>query len=315
MGRHRKPRSPRISAAERNARLLAERRRERAELLIGGIGFVLLLAAGGILLHLRPDVFRIYLAALTACVILLLDHSGLRSLLMRLYPEEIPFSAFLKRQDRHRSRLMESAATVCCYTMLLMRLVPSLMRVWTLIWSICIVIGFCYILRGGVYAWDRHAEGSLTTLFVLAAGLLGMMSLEPVNYLSYGRLLLFIAVPSVAAGVLYLLFARSKEPVAGACITLFSAALCAFAMTGMVNTVYDGAPAASYSVTVTDKRSSYHNKGGYSYYLRTEHAGDLPDAEFSVSADIYRQTEPGDTVTLRSYSGALGIPYYYCTAE
>ena len=45
---------------------------------------------------------------------------------------------------------MESAATVCCVTMLLMRLVPSLMRVWTLIWSICIVIGFCYILRGGV---------------------------------------------------------------------------------------------------------------------------------------------------------------------
>lgn len=81
-----------------------------------------------------------------------------------------------------------------------------------------------------------------------------------------------------------------------------------FGFTGQMNYVLDDIESTRCEAVVEEMQISASSKGWDLYKLTVV----LPDGqtqELSVAQEFYEQTEIGDTVTVETYSGALGIAY------
>ena len=81
-----------------------------------------------------------------------------------------------------------------------------------------------------------------------------------------------------------------------------------FGFTGQMNYVLDDIEPTRCEAVVEEMRISTSSKSPDTYNLTVV----LPDGqtqELSVAQEFYEQTEIGDTVTVETYSGALGIAY------
>jgi len=88
-------------------------------------------------------------------------------------------------------------------------------------------------------------------------------------------------------------------------------ALYSYAATYGINCVYDNSEPLVYESRVIEKTVSRSRRSTI-YYIKVQPWGYHREAEkIKVSADRYREIEPGQTVAIDYREGLLGIPWYY----
>lgn len=176
-----------------------------------------------------------------------------------------------------------------------------------------IALALCCIFPDDTTLTDsKRAESSrasFTGVMIISSLVPTLRTLLDFNFPQWGRLLLISAVVCVVLLVLVLLLSTEWRVRKGALICVgFALLYYSVGFTAQVNYVFDRAEPTSCEAVVEEIRISTSSKSPDTYDLTVV----LPDGqtqELSVAQEFYEQTEIGDTVTVETYSGALGIAY------
>ena len=176
-----------------------------------------------------------------------------------------------------------------------------------------IALALCCIFPDDTTLTDsKRAESSrasFTGVMIISSLVPTLRTLLDFNSPQWGRLLLISAVVCVVLLVLVLLLSTEWRVKKSALICVgFALLYYSVGFTAQVNYVFDRAEPTSCEAVVEEMRISTSSKSPDTYDLTVV----LPDGqtqELSVAQEFYEQTEIGDTVTVETYSGALGIAY------
>lgn len=176
-----------------------------------------------------------------------------------------------------------------------------------------IALALCCIFPDDTTLTDsKRAESSrasFTGVMIISSLVPTLRTLLDFNFPQWGRLLLLSAVVCVVLLVLVLLLSTEWRVKKSALICVgFALLYYSVGFTAQVNYVFDRAEPTSCEAVVEEMRISTSSKSPDTYDLTVV----LPDGqtqELSVAQEFYEQTEIGDTVTVETYSGALGIAY------
>ena len=176
-----------------------------------------------------------------------------------------------------------------------------------------IALALCCIFPDDTTLTDsKRAESSrasFTGVMIIGSLVPTLRTLLDFNFPQWGRLLLISAVVCVVLLVLVLLLSTEWRVKKSALICVgFALLYYSVGFTAQVNYVFDRAEPTSCEAVVEEIRISTSSKSPDTYDLTVV----LPDGqtqELSVAQEFYEQTEIGDTVTVETYSGALGIAY------
>lgn len=176
-----------------------------------------------------------------------------------------------------------------------------------------IALALCCIFPDDTTLTDsKRAESSrasFTGVMIISSLVPTLRTLLDFNFPQWGRLLLISAVVCVVLLVLVLLLSTEWRVKKSALICVgFALLYYSVGFTAQVNYVFDRAEPTSCEAVVEEMRISTSSKSPDTYDLTVV----LPDGqtqELSVAQEFYEQTEIGDTVTVETYSGALGIAY------
>ncbi len=159
---------------------------------------------------------------------------------------------------------------------------------------------------------SKRSEGSrasFTGVMIISSLVPTLRTLLDFNFPQWGRLLWISAVVYVVLLALVLLLSTEWRARKSVLISVgFALLYYSIGFTAQVNYVFDRAEPTSREAVVEEMRISTSSKSPDTYNLTVV----LPDGqtqELSVAQEFYEQTEIGDTVTVETYSGALGIAY------
>lgn len=294
-------------AEERNKRIILERKRNIREIVIIITAFVLILAV--IILSAVSDIFLILLLAAVIIFIFLFDKSGIRDFVFKHYPDSFPFAEKIKSHNPERAVLMELASTFSYYSLILILLEHKFSFVWTIIWLVCIITGFYYILTDGSekYSLEKGAEFEdsamflfITPAFVFLQSIINIR----INYV----MILFTAVCCTAVTFIYAVSHKGNF----SCVILvfIVSAICTSSGFLAVNKNLDFSEPREIILTVQDK-DSFSGKST-SYYIYTQDWNNSGESiDIQVHRDIYYELENGDSVIIEIYKGSLGTEHYY----
>lgn len=176
-----------------------------------------------------------------------------------------------------------------------------------------IALALCCIFPDDTTLTDsKRAESSrasFTGVMIISSLVPTLRTLLDFNFPQWGRLLLISAVVCVVLLVLVLLLSTEWRVRKSALICVgFALLYYSVGFTAQVNYVFDRAEPTSCEAVVEEMRISTSSKSPDTYDLTVV----LPDGqtqELSVAQEFYEQTEVGDTVTVTTFIGALGIAY------
>ncbi|MGN1481567.1 hypothetical protein [Porcipelethomonas sp.] len=314
-----------LSAKEQaRRRILREKRKERKKRenrffwvqIWGGIGlvavaFVLLIIFCIVSAKTDTNAVGVYIVAADILFISFNDKSGIRSFVFRRYPDNFIFAEYLKSCDKKRAFPMEIANTVGCYSSVLSLIWHKLSAFWTVIWIICIIVGFYYIITDTdfKYTFNKTSDYMDSSLFLMFTPLyMGLFHLENIDFNK--KIAVFtIAICAVITG-LFLLFSSSyNEKTSLIFDTMLFSALCGAAVFLSVNQNMDFSQPQVHTTEIADKN---YVSGKYSSYGIS--FTDWNDSQAMINIHIdsvsYNQLEIGDSVVIEEYKGALGMKYY-----
>lgn len=312
--RRKKPISPeekerrKLLAQKRNERIMLERKRNIRETVIIVTAFVLILAT--IILSAVSDIFLIFLLIAIIIFIFMFDKSGIRDFVFRHYPENFPFAEKIKSHNPDRAVPMELASTFSYYALILMILEYKFEFIWTIIWLICIAIGFYHILTDGSerYSLEKGAEFEDSAMFVLITPVWVLLETFQNIRMNYS-IVLFTAICCLTITVIYAVSHKGKF--SRAILVFIVSAVCAFSGFLTVNKNLDFSEPQELTLTVEDKDCFYGKTSTYYIYTSDwKNPDELIDIQ--INSDVYHELENGDKVIIEVYNGSLGIEHYYC---
>lgn len=157
----------------------------------------------------------------------------------------------------------------------------------------------------------ERTRASFLSVLLLSAIVPTLRTLLDFNFLSWKPLLLISL--GVFAVLMLALLALTKEWRAHKSLILaFILILAYYALgfTGQMNYLLDRSEPTEQTAVVEKMNISTSSKSPDSYYLTVR----LPNGateKLEVGEKLYEQTELGDTVTVETYSGGLGVPYAF----
>ena len=294
-------------AQKRNERIIFEKKRNIIEIVIIITAFVLILAT--IILSAVSDIFLIFLLTYIIIFIFMFDKSNIRDFVFRHYPENFPFAEKIKNHNPERAVLMEIASTFSYYVLILIILEHKFKFIWTIIWLICIIIGFYYILTDGSerYSLEKGAEFEDSTLFLFITPIWVLLETFQNIRMNYS-IVLFTAICCLTITIIYAV--SHKEKFSRVTLVFIVSAVCAFSGFLAINKNLDFTEPHELTLIVENKK---HFSGKTStYYIYTsdwKNPSELIDIQ--VNSDIYHELENGDKITIEIYNGSLGIEHYY----
>ena len=157
---------------------------------------------------------------------------------------------------------------------------------------------------------DERERASFLMPLALSAFIPGLRSLMDFNILNWPRLLIFTGVLFVVLTAVFLL--RTTEWRARKVVLINLILLLFFALGAMteVNYIFDSSEPVVREAVVEDRHVSSGSKSPDTYTLKVR----MPDGgmlELNVDEAYYNTTEVGSSVSVYTYSGALGVPYAF----
>ena len=270
--------------------------------ILGILGFVLFfwLAA------YHSTIWIIYFCLLMGIYVTLKDKSGIRNFLFRNYPDTFPWADSLKAQDSRKIFSMELATTLRGYVFILLfaDLKPAFL--WSVIWIICMGIGFYYaIFDYEIYRLDEKNSSMIALIIspVLLAFFTGVM-----NNVRWSKMIIIFQLIGFIL-MLILAMIRSQADLTNSFLTAFFFGC--FLCTGffLINQNFDFSEPVTHACIVVKKE--YHS-GKYAYHdINITDWNDSDDVvTVKISKTQYDAVKIGDTVNITVYPGALHAEHY-----
>ncbi|MBE6949037.1 MAG: hypothetical protein E7456_04245 [Ruminococcaceae bacterium] len=131
------------------------------------------------------------------------------------------------------------------------------------------------------------------------------------NFLDLGRFaIISLILLTVILAVLLMCSKEWKKKKIAILSMAFVLMIYALGTVAQINCIFDTSYPVSEQAVVADMHISTSSKGPDSYYLTVE-LEQGGEQDLQVSTDQYYETEIGDTVTVLTFEGFLGIPYAY----
>ena len=256
------------------------------------------------LMFFHEEIFLIYFLILAVIFVTLCDKSGIRSFLFQHYPDSFPWADTLKAEYPERSFSMELAGTLSGYLVILMLTVQKLSVIWSVLWIICMGIGFYHILfHHHQYHFDDRSSGTFSVMFLFTP-LLFFLSPDFHNH-RWTKLFIILLAGGFLLMMILMLICNNS-------LNIFPALLFGFFVyTGfcMINQYFDFSEPVNYACTVEDK--TYHSGKSSSYDIAvTDWKNPDDTVDIEVVRNQYDALEIGDTVTVAVCQGALHMEHY-----
>lgn len=306
-----------VSAIEKERRkILAQKRKERKKLEkrrcikeFIAIAVLCILIFAVIILSAVSDIFLILLLAIIIIFIFICDKSGIRAFVFSNYPDSFPFAESLKKYNPDRALPMELASTLSYYALILIIFENKFSFIWTIIWLVCIITGWYYILTDSSekYSLEKGAEFENSTLFILITPI--WVLLENLRNVRINHnIVLFTVICCLIITFIYTV--SHKGNFSRTSLVFIFSAVCAFSGFLSINKNFDFSQPKEITLVIQDKDISRGKSSSYYIYTSDwQNPDELIDIQ--VNYDIYNNLENGDKVTIEIYNGSLGIEHYH----
>lgn len=176
-----------------------------------------------------------------------------------------------------------------------------------------VVLALCCIFPDDTTVSDNaraeRTRASFTAVLLGAALVPALRTMLDFNFLNWERLLLIsAAVFAVLFGAVMFLTSEWRTRKSAAVAVIFALLCYSFGFTAQVNHIFnDNAP--TQCEAVVEEAHIYRSSKRPDTYKLTVRLPDGQTQKLSVGERFYEQTEVGDTVTVTTFIGALGIAY------
>ncbi|MDE5569708.1 MAG: hypothetical protein K2J47_03580 [Ruminococcus sp.] len=319
MSRRKHKRRKPISAEEKERRRqLAKERKKRQKLekkrnirdaiaiTLGIILFSVILILSAIF---NEKLLLIFFIASAVILTLLLDQSGIRSLIFRWYPDRFLFADYLKKHDTERAVPMQLANTISWCMFMLIIFEIRYKYIWTIIWLICIGVGLYYMLTTEEYSLEKGAKYECSVLFLLITPT--FLLLAVINNVRITiPFIAFTAVFTVIFSIIYAIHIYNGNQVFTRIIYgIIVLSMCASSGFLLINKNLDFSEPKNYTLVIEDK--DYSGGKNTTYYIYTQDWNTPNELiDIKVNSDIYHSLEIGDSVIIETHSGSLKAEHY-----
>lgn len=299
-------------AEERKERQKLEKKRLIAEVIVGTLTGIIFLAIMILSAIFKPKLLLIFFIASAVILTLLLDQSGIRSLVFCWYPDRFLFADYLKKHDTERAVPMQLASTTGWYMFMLMLF--SQHSIFSVIWLICIGVGLYYMLTDERYSLEKGAKYECSLLYLLITPIY-VLIMVIYNVRITMPFIAFTALFTLIFSIIYAIHIYHGNQVFTRIIYgIIVSALCASSGFLLINKNLDFSEPKSYTLKIEDKE--YYSGKNTTYYIYIQdwtNPSELIDIK--VSSDEYHELEIGDSVIIETHSGSLGAEYYDYTEK
>lgn len=296
-------------AEERKKRHKLEKKRNIRDAIAITLGIILFSVISILSAIFNEKLLLIFFIVSAVILTLLLDQSGIRSLIFSWYPDRFLFADYLKKYDTERAVLMQLANTISWCMFMLIIFEIRYKYIWTIIWLICIVVGLYYMLTTEEYSLEKGAKYECSTLFLLVTPVFLLLA----EIYNVRITVLFIAFTVIFTVILSIIYAvqvyHGNQVFARIIYGIIVLSMCASSGFLLINKNVDFNEPHKYSLTVEDK--DYSGGKNTTYYIYTQDWNN-PDEliDIKVNSDTYHSLEIGNSVIIETHRGSLGMEYY-----
>lgn len=309
-----KEKQRRLKLREKRAeKKLLDKKKHRKKVLQYICVVIFLIALFVLFAIFRPHWIVYLTLALLFIASFLSDNSGIRSAIMKFYPDKLPFSESLKRPNKNGDKIIEFTKTIT-YFSLLMFVVGVLSQLWCILCISAYFIASISIIfntENSIQSKDKRgltSEGDIIT-FVSAVLAITYMGNTDWN----NTLIVFIIAFSFVFSILYICVSiNCRKPISDYIFFALISALFAFGSFCTINREFDFSEPVIYSTQI-ESMSTSTGRHGTSYFLYVEQWHDNNDDNVTVeiSHDDYKSLNESDSIKIAEYNGLLGMKYYY----